>query len=94
MIFRRLPALSSFVLANVRLRALQLDPWPRDGKDQAAARKIQQNSQPSPAAPVATGLDPYALLTVVALMGAADRVERRRTDARRGRPPVASREPC
>jgi hypothetical protein len=27
MIFRRLPASSSFVLAAARLRALQLDPW-------------------------------------------------------------------
>jgi hypothetical protein len=29
MIFRRLPASSSFVLAAARLRALQLGPWPR-----------------------------------------------------------------
>ncbi len=70
MIFRRSPASSSFVLAAARLRALQLDPWPRGGKDRAAARKIQKNSQPSSAAPVVTGLDPYALLTTMALMGA------------------------
>ena len=49
-ISRRLPASSSFVLAAARLRALQLDPWPRGGKTRAAARKIQKNSQPSPAA--------------------------------------------
>ncbi len=70
MIFRRSPASSSFVLAAARLRALQLDPWPRGGKDRAAARKIQKNSQPSSAAPVVTGLDPYALLTTMALTGA------------------------
>jgi len=40
MIFRRWPASSSFVLAAARLRALQLDPSPRGGKDRAAARKI------------------------------------------------------
>ena len=71
MIFRRLPASSSFVLAAARLRALQLDPRPRGAKTRAAARKTQKNSQPSPAARVVTGPDPYALLTVVALMGAA-----------------------
>ena len=48
MIFRRLPASSSFVLAAARLRALQLDPWPRGGKDRAAARKDpeEQSAQP------------------------------------------------
>jgi hypothetical protein len=50
MIFRRLPASSSFVLAAARLRALQLDPWPRGGKDQQLRGRIQKNSQPSPAA--------------------------------------------
>ena len=71
MIFRRSPASSSFVLAAARLRALQRDPRPRDEKDQAAARKIQKNSQPKPGRKhVATGLDPYALLTPMALMGA------------------------
>jgi len=48
MILRRLPASSSFVLAAARLRALQLDSWPRDEKTRAPARKIQKNSQPSP----------------------------------------------
>src|SRR6266496_3740579 len=36
--------------------------------------RIQKNSQPSPAARVVTGSGSYALLTLVALMGAADRV--------------------
>ena len=48
MIFRRLPASSSFVLAAARLRALQPDPWPRGGKTRAAARKDpeEQSAQP------------------------------------------------
>ena len=48
MIFRRLPASSSFVLAAARLRALQLDPWPRGEKTRAAARKDpeEQSAQP------------------------------------------------
>jgi hypothetical protein len=71
MIVRRLPASSSFVLAAARLRALQPDSWPRGEKTRAAARKIQKNSQAGPAARVVTGSDPYALLTAVALMGAA-----------------------
>ena len=57
---------------------------------------IQKNSQPSPAARLVTGPAPYALLTMVALMGAADRVERRRhgrTEAL-GMWPVGSRELC
>jgi hypothetical protein len=70
MIFRRLPASSSFVLTAARLRALQLDPWPRGGKDRQLRGRIQKNSQPSPAARVVTGSDPYALLTLAALMGA------------------------
>jgi hypothetical protein len=37
-----------FVLTAARLRALQLDPGPRDEKTRAPARKIQKNSQPSP----------------------------------------------
>jgi len=70
MIFRRLPASSSFVLAAARLRALQLDPWPRGGKDRAAARKDPEEQSAQPGGPVVTGLDPYALLTTMALMGA------------------------
>ena len=72
MIFRRLPASSSFVLAAARLRALQLDPWPRGEKTRHLQGRIQENSQPSPAARVVTGPGSYALLTLVALMGAAD----------------------
>jgi hypothetical protein len=71
-ISRRWPASSSFVLAAARLRALQLDSS-RAAADRAAARKIQENSQPDDSTLV-TGPGLYALLTVVALMGAADRV--------------------
>ena len=48
MIFRRLPASSSFVLAAARLRALQRDPGPRGEKTRAAARKDpeEQSAQP------------------------------------------------
>ena len=70
MIFRRLPASSSFVLAAARLRALQPDPRPRGEKTRHLQGRIQENSQPSPAARVVTGPGPYALLTLVALMGA------------------------
>jgi hypothetical protein len=73
MIFRRLPASSSFVLAAARLRALQPDPGPRVGKDRQLRGRIQKNSQPSPAARVVTGSGSYALLTLAALMGAAFR---------------------
>ena len=73
MIFRRLPASSSFVLAAARLRALQLDPWPRGGKDRAAARKDPEEQSAQLGGPVVTGLDPYALLTTMALMGADER---------------------
>jgi hypothetical protein len=70
MISRPLPASSSFVLAAARLRALQLDPGRAAGRPGQLRGRIQKNSQPSPAARVVTGPDPYALLTVVALMGA------------------------
>ena len=73
MIFRRLPASSSFVLAAARLRALQLDPGRAAGRPGQLRGRIQKNSQPSPAARVVTGPGPYALLTLVALMGAAER---------------------
>ena len=73
MIFRRLPASSSFVLAAARLRALQLDPGRAGGRTWQLRGRIQKNSQPSPAARLVTGPDPYALLTVVALMGADER---------------------
>ena len=70
MIFRRLPASSSFVLAAARLRALQLDPGRAAGRPGQLRGRIQKNSQPSPTARVVTGSGPYALLTLVALMGA------------------------
>ena len=80
MIFRRSPASSSFVLAAARLRALQLDPWPRGSRTRQLRGRIQKNSQPSPAARVVTGPGSYALLTLVALMGAAYRGVRATTD--------------
>ena len=70
MIFRRLPASSSFVLAAARLRALQPDPGRAARRPGHLRGRIQENSQPSPTARVATGPGPYALLTLVALMGA------------------------
>src|SRR5438552_12575314 len=72
MISRRLPASSSFVLAAARLRALQPDPRPAARILGQLRGRIQKNSQPSPAARVVTGPGPYALLTLVALMGAAE----------------------
>ena len=82
MIFRRSPASSSFVLAAARLRALQLDPWPRGGRTGQLRGRIQKNSQPSPAAHVVTGSGSYALLTLVALMGADERMTLKGTIAR------------
>ena len=77
MIFRRSPASSSFVLAAARLRALQLDPWPRGektlGSCEEGSRRIVS---PARAARVVTGPGSYALLTLVALMGAAIRAVR------------------
>ena len=64
-----MPASSSFVLAAAQLRALQLDSS-RTAADRAAARKIQQNSQPYDSTLV-TGPGSYALLTPMTLMGAA-----------------------
>jgi hypothetical protein len=54
MIFRRLPASGSFVLAAARLQALKLDPGPRGGKDRQLRGRIQKNSQPNPAARLAS----------------------------------------
>ena len=71
MIFRRLPASSSFVLAAARLRALQLDPWPRGEQDPGSCEEGSRRTvSPARRRDVVTGPDPYALLTVVALMGA------------------------
>ena len=49
---RRLPASSSFVLASAltgayRLRALRLDPGPRDGTNRQRRGKPQQQSHPT-----------------------------------------------
>jgi len=70
-IFRRLPASSSFVLAAARLRALQLDPGRAAARPGAAARKDpeEQSAQPG-RQDVVTGPGPHALLTPMALMGA------------------------
>src|SRR6185437_16907615 len=73
-ISRRLPASSSFVLAAARLRALQLDPWPRGEKTPGSCEEGSRRTvSPNPAARLVTGSGSYALLTPVALMGAADR---------------------
>jgi len=48
MIHRRSPASSSFVLAAARLRALQLDPGPRDGGQTGSYQEEQTTSQPKP----------------------------------------------
>src|SRR5690349_1838328 len=76
MIFRRLLASSSFVLAAARLRALQPDPG-RAAAGPAAARKDPEEQSAQARRRVVTGSGPYALLTLVALMGAADRVHSR-----------------
>ena len=49
-----------------------LTPGRAAGRPGQLRGRIQKNSWPSPAARVVTGLDPYALLTPGALMGAAD----------------------
>ena len=85
MIFRRLPASSSFVLAAARLRALQLDPGRTAGRPGQLRGRTQKNSQPSPTAHGVTGSGSYALLTLVALMGAdvsEHRSARRSSDQR------------
>ena len=68
---RRSPASSSFVLAAPRLRALQLDPGPRDSTNRQRRGKPQQQS-PQPGGPTATGHQarPPCLLTARAPMGA------------------------
>jgi transposase len=71
MISRRSSASSSFVLAAARLRALQQDPSHAATRP-AAARKIPNNSQAQPSdSTQVTGLKTCALLTPMALMGAA-----------------------
>jgi hypothetical protein len=70
MIFRRLPASSSFVLAAARLRALQLDS-PRAAADPGNCEEDpeEQSAQPG-AGTLVTGPGLHALLTLMALMGA------------------------
>jgi hypothetical protein len=68
-IFRRMPgqARSSSPLRGCGRSSLT--PGRAAGRPGQLRGRIQKNSQPSPAARVVTGPDPYALLTVVALMG-------------------------
>jgi hypothetical protein len=68
----RLPASSSFVLAAARLRALQLDPGHAARKPGQLRGRSRRTARPHPGGQhVVTGLGSYALLTMVALMGAA-----------------------
>ena len=69
---RRLPASSSFVLAATRLRALQLDPGPRDGTNRQRQGKATTTVIPQPGGPRATGhqVRQPRLLTARAPMGA------------------------
>src|SRR6266487_3127308 len=67
---------SSLTLA-ARLRALQLDPGRAAAGPGSCEEGHRRTVSPARTARVVIGPDPYALLTVVALMGAADRVERR-----------------
>jgi hypothetical protein len=75
MIFRRLPGVK---LVRPRSRAAartnELDPRPRGEKTRHLRGRIQKNNQPSPTARAeVTGPGSYALLTSVALIGAAMR---------------------
>ena len=69
-IFRRLPASSSFVLAAARLRALQLDPGRATRRPGTCEEDPEEQSAQPGRQDVATGPDPYPLLTPMALMGA------------------------
>ena len=71
---RRLPASSSFVLAATRLRALQLDPRPRDGTNQQRRGKPPQQSQPGGAKVTGHRARPPRLLTATTPMGAQTRL--------------------
>src|SRR5690242_7078699 len=73
MIFRRLPASSSFVLAAARLRALQLDPGHAAARPGSSEERSRRTVSPARRQHIAIGPDPYALLTTVALMGADER---------------------
>ena len=64
MIRHRSPASSSFVLAATRLRALQLDPGPRDGRKYSSYEEEQENDQTKPGRyKQVTGPGQHALLT-------------------------------
>jgi hypothetical protein len=72
MIFRRSPAPSSFVLAAARRRAVQPEPGHATAAPGSCEEGSERTVRPSPEARAVTGPDPYALLTTMALMGAAD----------------------
>jgi hypothetical protein len=87
-ISRRLPASSSFVLAAARLRALQLDPGHAAGRPGQLRGRSRRIARPHPGGQhVVTGLGSYALLTMVALMGAANKLPRRALACARDRRP-------
>ena len=73
MISRRLPASSSFVLAAARLRALQLDPCRPTRRPGQLRGRSRRTVRPARQCTLATGPGSYALLTRMALMGAAMR---------------------
>jgi len=79
MIRRRSLASSSFVLAAPRLRALQLDPASTATWTRQLRRRSRRNSQAQPGDTNAKATGPilHALLTPLALMGAADRADGR-----------------
>ena len=64
---RRSPASSSFLLAAARLRGLQLDPRPRNGREPAATRKPSTTANPALTRP--PGQDSTRSLTAKAPMG-------------------------
>ena len=64
---RRSPASSSFLLAAARLRGLQLDPRPRNGREPAATRKPSTTANPALTRP--PGQDRTRSLTAKAPMG-------------------------
>ena len=80
MIFRRLPASSSFVLAAARLRALQLDSARTTARPGQLRGRSNRTVSPARRQHVVTGPGSYALLTMVALMGAAMKDVRITTD--------------
>jgi len=65
-------------LLRHRFSLVRLDPGRAARRPGQLRGRIQKHSQPSPAARLVAGPDPYALLAMVAFMGAAGRVERHR----------------